>query len=100
MGGEAFCFVLPGASISEAGAVAERIRTRFEQSFVAHGGARIGTTVSIGIASSELTSHDFEQLLAAGDAAVYEAKAKGRNRTVVAQPPALARPDRRRSAAE
>jgi diguanylate cyclase (GGDEF)-like protein len=98
MGGEEFCFVLPGASISEAGAVAERIRTRFEQSFVAHGGERVGTTVSIGIASSELTSHDFEQLLAAGDSAVYEAKARGRNRTVVAQPTALARPAARRAA--
>jgi diguanylate cyclase (GGDEF)-like protein len=98
MGGEEFCFVLPGASISEAGAVAERIRTRFEQSFVAHGDERVGTTVSIGIASSELTSHDFEQLLAAGDAAVYEAKARGRNRTVVAQPTALSRADHRRAA--
>jgi diguanylate cyclase (GGDEF)-like protein len=93
MGGEEFCFVLPGASISEAGAVAERIRTRFEQSFVAYGADRVGTTVSIGVASSELTSRDFEQLLAAGDSAVYEAKAKGRNRTVVAQPAALARPE-------
>jgi diguanylate cyclase (GGDEF)-like protein len=98
MGGEEFCFVLPGASISEAGAVAERIRTRFEQSFVAHGADRVGTTVSIGVASSELTSRDFEQLLAAGDSAVYEAKAKGRNRTVVAQPAALERPDGRRAA--
>ena len=97
MGGEEFCFVLPGASISEAGAVAERIRTRFEQSFVAYGEDRVGTTVSIGIASSELTGRDFEHLLAAGDSAVYEAKAKGRNRTVVAQPAALARPDGRRT---
>jgi diguanylate cyclase (GGDEF)-like protein len=92
MGGEEFCFVLPGASTAEAGAIAERIRTRFEESFTARGEERVSATVSIGVASSELTGHDLEQLLIAGDSAVYEAKAKGRNRTVVAQSSVLARP--------
>lgn len=91
MGGEEFCFVLPGASVAEAGAVAERIRTKFEESFVARGSERIGTTVSIGVASSEMDAYDLERLLAAGDSAVYEAKAKGRNRTIIAQPPVLVR---------
>jgi diguanylate cyclase (GGDEF)-like protein len=92
MGGEEFCFVLPGASIAEAGVVAERIRSRFEASFIARGETRITATVSIGVASSEVTAYDLEKLLAAGDSAVYEAKAQGRNRTIIAQPSTIAPP--------
>jgi len=99
MGGEEFCFVLPGASVAEAGAVAERIRTKFEESFVPRGSECISATVSIGVASSEMTAYDLERLLAAGDSAVYEAKAKGRNRTVIAQPTSLTRAPSARVAA-
>jgi diguanylate cyclase (GGDEF)-like protein len=89
MGGEEFCFVLPQTTLADARAVAERIRTRFAGSAVLKDGAPISATVSIGIAAVEHAGFNLELLLAAGDAAVYEAKRRGRNQTVVADAAAL-----------
>jgi diguanylate cyclase (GGDEF)-like protein len=92
MGGEEFCFVLPDTDLSEAITVAERIRREFASSAVeGSAGERIIATVSIGIASAEFAGFDYEVLLAAADAALYEAKARGRNRVIVGAPSALER---------
>ncbi|MDR3474597.1 MAG: GGDEF domain-containing protein [Devosia sp.] len=94
MGGEEFCFVLPGLRVAEARSVAERIRVRFAESGVMVGSRTVRTTVSIGVAATEHAGFDLELLLSAGDAAVYEAKARGRNQTVVADAgAALMRPE-------
>jgi diguanylate cyclase (GGDEF)-like protein len=90
MGGEEFCFVLPATTLDEAIAVAERIRRAFEAVEIETAGGRAATTVSIGIAATTFAV-DVETLLAAADAAVYEAKARGRNRVVSAEPSALLR---------
>jgi len=94
MGGEEFCFVLPDTGPTEAKAIAERLRTRFSGSGIFAGDAAVGATVSIGLACADHAGFDLELLLAAGDAAVYEAKARGRNQTVIANADtlALARP--------
>jgi diguanylate cyclase (GGDEF)-like protein len=84
MGGEEFCVVLPNAGIAEARAAAERIRARFAESAIAVAGQSVTATVSIGVAASEQVGCDLERLLARGDAALYEAKARARNQTVVA----------------
>lgn len=88
MGGEEFCFVLPNTSIDDAIAVAERIRGTFAASTADTPIGPVSTTVSIGIAATQFAI-DTEVLLAAADAAVYEAKARGRNRVVVAEPSTL-----------
>jgi diguanylate cyclase (GGDEF)-like protein len=88
MGGEEFCFVLPNTSIEDAIAVAERIRGTFAASAADTPIGPVSTTVSIGIAATQFAI-DTEVLLAAADAAVYEAKARGRNRVVVAEPSTL-----------
>jgi diguanylate cyclase (GGDEF)-like protein len=90
MGGEEFCFVLPSTALDEAIAVAERVRRAFEAVVIDTASGPASTTVSIGIASTSFAI-DIEMLLAAADAAVYEAKARGRNRVVVAEPSALLR---------
>jgi len=90
MGGEEFCFVLPDTSLPDAVAVAERLRRAFEAVRIETASGPAFTTVSIGIAATRLAL-DIDVLFAAADAAVYEAKARGRNRVVVAEPAALAR---------
>jgi diguanylate cyclase (GGDEF)-like protein len=78
-GGEEFCVILPSTHAREAGVLAERLR-----SIVAQGlpcGRHV--TVSIGVAScgkDTLTSH---ALVKKADAALYQAKEKGKNRVVV-----------------
>lgn len=90
MGGEEFCFVLPETSLQDAIEVAERIRCAVAASPVETPRGPAAATVSIGIAATQFAV-DVDVLLAAADAAVYEAKARGRNRVVVAEPAALAR---------
>ncbi|RYE07306.1 MAG: GGDEF domain-containing protein [Hyphomicrobiales bacterium] len=102
MGGEEFCFVLPDTSAAEAVAIAERIRRAVELASIDTANGPATTTVSIGLAATR-SAVDVDVLLAAADAAVYEAKARGRNRVVVAEPAALLRqqlapaPERRRA---
>ncbi|WP_279357045.1 GGDEF domain-containing protein [Methylobacterium indicum] len=99
LGGEEFACLLPGAGPGEAGSIAETVRH-------AVAGMRpdlvpgLAVTVSVGVARSlgvaksggvaksagEPGSGDFEALLALADRALYEAKAQGRDRVVVAGP--------------
>lgn len=85
-GGEEFMVVLAGASEREAMEAAERVRaaiarTPFE---VASAGITVDATTSAGVA--EIRHGDTpESLVARADAALYQAKASGRNQVIVAQ---------------
>jgi GGDEF domain-containing protein len=61
---------------------AERIRSAFEAAATSVAHCDVGATVSIGVAS-DATSTDLASLLIRSDAALYRAKAKGRNRIEV-----------------
>jgi diguanylate cyclase (GGDEF)-like protein len=81
-GGEEFCAFLPHASAFEGENLAEKIRRRIGKlDFAAKGNPR-RLTVSIGVASS-LRGSDAETAIGEADAALYKAKAQGRNRVVV-----------------
>lgn len=83
-GGEEFLLVLVEADRNHSFQVAENIRLAFEarQLDVAEG-RQARATVSIGIAIHD--GHpDFQRLIDTADRAMYEAKANGRNKTIIA----------------
>jgi diguanylate cyclase (GGDEF)-like protein len=81
-GGEEFVVALPGVDRQHAQHVAERIRQRLHDD-AASDPARARQTVSVGVAM--LDDHeDTATLLKRADAAMYAAKAAGRNRVVLA----------------
>ncbi len=73
-GGEEFIALLPETSLEDARIVAERIRAR-----IADAGVQPWCTVSIGAATSSADDATVDALLARADAALYQAKAAGRN---------------------
>jgi diguanylate cyclase (GGDEF)-like protein len=79
-GGEEFLVVLPGVDAARAGAVAERIRACIEKLPLLVSGARVGLTMSIGIAALDEHVSTPEDLIEGADLALYRAKAEGRNR--------------------
>ena len=84
-GGEEFVIVLPGIDALTAAPVLHRIRDKLAE---AVGTAVIPSfTVSIGVADSTWSS-DLTDVLRAADHALLAAKAQGRDRLVIADPPA------------
>jgi diguanylate cyclase (GGDEF)-like protein len=79
IGGEEFLLVLPGLTLAEGCDVAKRARAAFED-------ARPGdlpVTASMGVAAACGAEVSYDALFRAADAALYEAKRRGRNRVVV-----------------
>jgi diguanylate cyclase len=88
-GGDEFCVLLRGAGIDEAMEVAERIRERVDQLYVAAGDAR--ASISIGVATLS-ERRDGQELRASADRAMYAAKDSGRDRVIRADTLQEARP--------
>ncbi len=83
-GGEEFALILRNATISTAQQVAERLRMKIENEVIIHEALSLKITVSIGVASvGDPTIVTIEDLVEAADQALYDAKAHGRNRTVL-----------------
>ncbi len=83
IGGEEFAALLT-CSLDEAVVVAERVRETFANSGIAVEDGPVDTTVSIGVAGGPAGT-ELEVLLAAADAALYQAKRGGRNRVEAAE---------------
>jgi diguanylate cyclase (GGDEF)-like protein len=89
-GGEEFVALLPETGPEQAFEVAERTRKALEAVRIAHTASGADApqivTVSIGVASARPRSNEEPgRLLEAADAALYRAKAEGRNRSVRAE---------------
>ncbi|WP_025707174.1 sensor domain-containing diguanylate cyclase [Paenibacillus graminis] len=80
-GGEEFVVLLPRTKPSDAYTVAERIRKTLEASEVP---LAVKVTSSQGIAHYPSHGNTLEELLQQADRAMYSAKGRGRNRTVIA----------------
>jgi len=77
-GGEEFAIILPGTSLEDALAAAERIRNNIEQVRYL---PNISVTASLGVACWPSDGVAKEEIIARADAALYLAKHMGRNRT-------------------
>ena len=83
-GGEEIALVLPGTNLTGARALAEKIRRSLEElPFTTPEGIPFQVTASFGAACFPAQS-SVEALVAAADAALYEAKRTGKNRVVTA----------------
>ncbi len=78
MGGEEFGVLLPHTDIKGAMDVAERFRRMLSEQD--HGPCPL--TVSIGVSSADHSSQSWELVLSQADAALYEAKRTGKNKTI------------------
>ncbi len=79
VGGEEILVVLPGARKEDAVAVAERLRQAVRRRQL----VGVSVTISVGVAVSRPSGVDTDDLVARADAALYEAKAAGRDTVVV-----------------
>ncbi|MGQ0649233.1 MAG: GGDEF domain-containing protein [Gemmatimonadaceae bacterium] len=79
-GGEEFLILLPGCDTEDGRRIAERVRARVESQAISYGPLALAVTASFGLASSEVVGSQPASLIDAADAALYRAKANGRNR--------------------
>jgi diguanylate cyclase (GGDEF)-like protein len=75
VGGEEILVILPGADREDAVEIAERLRVEVRD----RRPVGIAVTISVGVAVAEPDTIDTEDLIARADAALYAAKASGRN---------------------
>ena len=81
-GGEEFCILLPQTGMAEAGAIADRIRHRVNTTHFPHGKTQpLGrVTISIGVSTFSSILNTSENIIAAADRALYQAKSLGKDR--------------------
>jgi diguanylate cyclase (GGDEF)-like protein len=83
-GGEEFTILLPDCSEEDGFELAEKLRAQIGGAALSHSGQIIGAvSVSIGVAASPAEGV-VDTLVSRADAALLDAKAKGRNKTVLA----------------
>ncbi|HTJ92528.1 MAG TPA: diguanylate cyclase [Pararobbsia sp.] len=82
LGGEEFGMLLPGAPAGQAEQIAETVRLEYRRSRPKSIPDDIGLSVSLGIAAA-IRNDTPERLLSRADQALYLAKERGRNRSVV-----------------
>jgi diguanylate cyclase (GGDEF)-like protein len=80
IGGEEFIIMLPETDLAGARPFAERLRKAIATMPVVLPSGNLAITCSLGISERTASDLDAGQLLARADAALYEAKASGRNR--------------------
>jgi diguanylate cyclase (GGDEF)-like protein len=79
-GGDEFTLLLPKTALAGALLLAEKIRSAVDNTPFKVDAASLDITISVGVAAYPEHGHDGKALVAAADAAMYRAKAGGRNR--------------------
>jgi diguanylate cyclase (GGDEF)-like protein len=83
-GGEEFLVLLPGLALADALPLAERLRAIIAAAPLSHADGEIRLSVSIGMAEWNGPPEDASRLVVRADAALYEAKRRGRDRVASA----------------
>ncbi len=78
-GGDEFRILLPGSSLTGAAQFAERIRADVGRAVVGTPNGSVNLTISIGLTGSQPKDQGIDDVVRRADAALYEAKAAGRN---------------------
>ena len=78
--------LLPGAALAQGCAVAEKLRVAVQEAGFRYRGEPVRVTMSCGVAAC-CGEDTLETLYERADAALYQAKAQGRNRSVCAEVP-------------
>jgi diguanylate cyclase (GGDEF)-like protein/PAS domain S-box-containing protein len=88
-GGEEFVVILPTADLESSRARGERLRLKMRELTIMYQGKSLGmVTISVGVAAFPEHGTSPKELMAAADAALYQAKRGGRDLVVVASAPA------------
>jgi len=82
IGGDEFGLLLTNCRIDGARHVADKLRAAVEEYRIEHEGQYLGIGVCIGLAPIVATTRSAAEVIAAADAACYQAKAAGRNAIV------------------
>jgi diguanylate cyclase (GGDEF)-like protein len=83
IGGEEFAVLVCGGSLADVHAIAGRLRELVANTPLLTQGLVVPMTVSVGLAASESTDAQWEDVLRRADEAMYHAKQNGRNRVSV-----------------
>lgn len=83
LGGEEFALILPRTNLEEAEHLAERIRQKIEQELAGNVCKKFTMPITVSIGIVEWEMEDFNKALSRADKHLYQAKAGGRNQTVV-----------------
>ena len=81
-GGEEFCILLPQTGMAEAATIAERVRHRVSTTEFPHGKSQPQgrVTISIGVSTFSKNVDTPENIIAAADRALFQAKSLGKDR--------------------
>lgn len=84
MGGEEFCIYLSNTKQEQVEQIISRLNIELRKNLPRHGHSKINYTISTGVAERQCNSDtSFEDLLKKADIALYAAKNRGRNQTVI-----------------
>jgi diguanylate cyclase (GGDEF)-like protein len=86
-GGEEFMLLLPDTGADDAVALAERLRAVLRAQPVQQGSLVLAVTVSVGVSLILPSDASIDAVMARADAALYQAKAGGRDRVCLAPAP-------------
>ncbi|WP_175543574.1 putative bifunctional diguanylate cyclase/phosphodiesterase [Micromonospora pattaloongensis] len=86
LGGDRFAVLLPGHTLADAVAYAERLRCRLAQRGFGNADRAFEVTASIGVVPVTSLALAPQEVIGAAEAACYAAKDKGRNRVEVYEP--------------